>query len=50
MHVRHGDRAQRGQAGALFDLDKYMEEAKNIAPGVKNILLMTEDQVRLKGG
>jgi hypothetical protein len=32
--------------GALFDLSKYMAEAKEIAPHVKNVLLMTEDQVR----
>eukprot|EP00238_Polyblepharides_amylifera_P015579 CAMPEP_0196601422 /NCGR_PEP_ID=MMETSP1081-20130531/95900_1 /TAXON_ID=36882 /ORGANISM="Pyramimonas amylifera, Strain CCMP720" /LENGTH=534 /DNA_ID=CAMNT_0041927297 /DNA_START=129 /DNA_END=1730 /DNA_ORIENTATION=+ len=44
MHVRHGDRAEMGQKGALMGLEKYMKEAKQIAPHVKRILIMTEDQ------
>lgn len=43
VHVRHGDRAERGHQGSRFQLNEYLQRLPRNS-GIRHILLMTEDQ------
>ena len=43
IHVRHGDRAQRGHQGSNLQIEQFLERLRKMDPKCKKVLLMTED-------
>ena len=43
IHVRHGDRAQRGHQGSNLQIEQFLARLRKLDPKCKKVLLMTED-------